>query len=83
MDNKKKNPIIAVLLSLLFPGLGHFYLTLYFNGIGYMIAASILWGAILSRKMVLMTINPLTFLFWLAFAAVYFYAAIECYRKAR
>jgi len=81
MKNKRRDPKIAVLLSLIFPGLGHFYLGEFFNGSSYMVAAGILWLAIFSRRQMLTVVNPVSLLFWFAMAAVYFYAAAECYRR--
>ena len=82
MKVKNKNPKIAVLLSLIFPGLGHFYLGQFFDGSAYVVAAGILWLAILTRRQMLTVVNPVSLLFWFAMAAVYFYAAAECYRRA-
>jgi len=83
MTKKGKDPRVAVLLSLLFPGLGHFFLGKYFDGSSYLVAAGILWTAILLRSSRLMTLDPVALLFWFATAAVYFYAAADCYRKAK
>jgi len=83
MAKKEKDPRVAVLLSLLFPGLGHFFLGKYFDGSGYVVAAGILWTAILLRSSRLMALDPVSLLFWFATAAVYFYAAADCYRKAK
>jgi len=82
MKAKSKDPKVAALLSLIFPGLGHFYLGRFFNGSAFMVAAGILWLAIFSRRQMLTVINPVSLLFWFAMAAVYFYAAVECYRRA-
>jgi len=83
MRKKEKDHKVAVLLSLLFPGLGHFFLGKYFDGSGYVVAAGILWTAVFFRSSRLMVINPVSLLFWFAMAAVYFYAAADCYRKAK
>lgn len=83
MTKKRKDPRVAVLLSLLFPGLGHFFLGKYFDGSSYIVAAGILWAAVFLRTSRLMVINPVSLLFWFAMAAIYFYAAADCYRKAK
>lgn len=77
-----KNKNISVLLSLLLPGLGHFYIGKYIDGLVFLVGAVILWLALFYRSSYFMTFDKFTsFLVWGALAFVYLYSLADAYRK--
>lgn len=79
---KKKK--VAVLLSLLFPGLGHLYIGKFVDAVVFIAGAGFLWFALSRRSSYLMTFdNPRSFLVWSALFFIYLYAAVDVYRKTK
>jgi len=79
-----KNKNISVLLSLLFPGLGHLYIGKYIDGICFIIGTAVLYYALFVKSSYLMTFNnPRSFIVWGALVFIYIYAIISSYIKTR
>lgn len=87
MKNKQSfssNKKIAILLSLLFPGLGHLYIGKWVDGIVFLAGAGFLWYAFFLRGYYLMnTGNPRYYLVLGALIFVYLYSIIDSYRKTK
>lgn len=80
MKNKKQSSLI---LSLLFPGLGHLYLGKYVDGVVFMLGIGFLWYALFAKNsQALNFISPRSYIFWVGFTAIYIFAFTDCYRKA-
>ena len=80
----KKNPKIALILSILFPGLGHLYLGQYLDSVVLICSTGFLWYAMLAKtSMALKFDSPRAYIFWLGFVAVYLIAAISAYKSAK
>src|SRR3989344_1262425 len=79
-----KNQKISALLSLLFPGLGHLYIKKYVDGAVFIIATAFLWYVMIypPNSQALNFSSPRSYIFWLGFTLVYFYAIADSYRKA-
>lgn len=79
-----KNKKISVSLSLLFPGLGHFYIGKYVDGIVFFLGAGVLWYAIWYRSTLLIYFNDSrSFLVWGALVFVYLFSIVDAYRKTK
>ncbi|MBI5222119.1 MAG: hypothetical protein HY980_01315 [Candidatus Magasanikbacteria bacterium] len=79
-----KNKKISAPLSLLFPGLGHFYIGKYVDGAVFFLGAGILWYAIWYRNALLIYFNnPRSFLVWGALVFVYLFSIADSYRKTK
>ena len=79
-----KNRKTFILLSFLFPGLGHLLINKYVDAIVFMSAAGFLWFAIFYRSSTLATFNnPRSFLVWAALIFIYLYSIIDIWVKAR
>lgn len=77
-----KSRNITVLLSLLFPSLGHFYIGKYVDGIVFFLGAGVLWYVIWYKSTLLIYFNnPRSFLVWGALIFIYSYSTIDAYRK--
>lgn len=79
-----KNKVLAGLLSLIFPGLGHLYASRYIDGVVFLLGAGVLWTVIVLKGSYLFEIEGLrTLIFWGGFIAVYLYALIDIVRKIK
>lgn len=79
-----KDKKISSLLSLLFPGLGHFYIGKYFDGIILFWGAGFIWLVLYIRSSYLLTFdNPKSFLVFGALLVVYAIAVVDSYRKTK
>ncbi len=79
-----KNKVLAGLLSLIFPGLGHVYVGRYTDGIGFLLGAGTLWTVIFLKGSYLFEIGSLRLLiFWGGFITVYILALIDVVRKMK
>lgn len=79
-----KNKKIALILSILFPGLGHLYIGQYLDGVVLIAATGFLWYAMLAKtSMAFHFDSPRAYIFWLGFVAVYLIAAISAYKSTR
>ncbi|OGY64674.1 MAG: hypothetical protein A2214_01385 [Candidatus Harrisonbacteria bacterium RIFOXYA1_FULL_48_8] len=79
-----KNKKISALLSLLFPGLGHFYIGKYVDGVVFVLGAGLLWYAIWYRSTLLLYLNnPRSFLVWGGLVFVYLFSIVDSYRKTK
>lgn len=79
-----KNKVLAGLLSLIFPGLGHAYAGRYADGIGFLLGAGALWAALLLKGSYLFEMGGLrALIFWGGFIAVYLYALVDIVRKVK
>lgn len=79
-----KNKKVAALLSLLFPGLGQFYIGKYVDGVVFSAGAGVLWYAIWYRSTQLINFNnPRSFLVWGALVFVYLFSSLDAYRKTK
>ena len=79
-----KNKKIAVLLSLLFPGLGHLYIGQYIDGIVFLAGAGVLWYAFFIRGYYLMmSANPRYYLVLAALVFVYLFSIFDAYKKTK
>lgn len=80
MKNKKYT---CLLLSLLFPGLGHLYLGKYVDGVVFMLGIGFLWYALFAQNSQALNLSsPRSYIFWVGFTVIYIFAFIDCYRKA-
>ena len=79
-----KNKKISVLLSLLFPGLGHLYIGQYVDAAVFTVGAGVLWWAFFLKGYYWKSIsNPRYYLILAALIFVYFYSIIDSYRKTK
>lgn len=79
-----KSKTLAGLLSLIFPGLGHLYAGRYTDGVGFLLGAGVLWGAIVLKGSYLFEMGGLrALIFWGGFIAVYLYALVDIVRKVK
>lgn len=79
-----KNKKISALLSLLFPGLGHFYIGKYVDGIVFFLGTGVLWYAIWYKSTLLIYFNnPRSFLVWGALIFIYLFSIADAYRKTK
>lgn len=79
-----KNKKISILLSLLFPGLGHLYIGKYVDGICFIAGTAVLYYALFARSWYLMTLNnPRSFLVWGTLVFIYLYAIVSSYIKTK
>ena len=79
-----KNKKIAALLSLLFPGLGHFYIGAYADGAVFFAGAGVLWYAIWYRSTLLIHFdNPRSILVWGALVGIYLFSIADSFRKTK
>jgi len=76
-----KNKKVAVLLSLLFPGLGHLYIGKYVDGIIFLIAALVLWLITFLRSEFILRFNNQTIILPLVLIGLYIYTIFDLYRK--
>ena len=80
----KKDPKLAALLSILFPGLGHLYIGQYFDAVVFLVGAGILYYALFTKSSYLMTFNnPRSFLVWGALLFISLYSLIDAFRKTK
>ena len=80
----RRNKRMAGLLSLIFPGLGHLYAGRYTDGVGFLLGAGVLWGAIVLKGSYLFEMGGLrALIFWGGFIAVYLYALVDIVRKVK
>jgi len=79
----KKDPKISVLLSLLFPGLGHLYIGQYFDAVVFIAGAGILCYAMFTKTYLMAFNNPRSFLVWGALLFISLYSLIDAFRKTR
>jgi len=79
-----KNKNISALLSLLFPGIGHFYIGKHLDALVILITAISLWLVGLSSDTHLLTFdNYRSFLVWGGLVFIYLYSFIDAYRKTK
>lgn len=78
-----KDVKIAVILSLIFPGLGHLYLRSYLDAVGFMFGSAVLWYALIVGKFYDFSYNSRALVFWLGFIAVYLIAVVTAYSGAK
>ncbi len=77
-----KNKKISAFLSLLFPGLGHFYIGKYIDGAVFLAGAGALWYAIWYKSTLLTYFNDFrSFLVWGALIFIYLFSIADSYRK--
>lgn len=77
-----KSKKVSVLLSLLFSGLGHFYIGKYIDGMVFLAGAGVLWYAIWYKSTLLIYFNnPRSFLVWGALMFIYLFSIVDAYRK--
>jgi hypothetical protein len=79
-----KKSKLSALFSLIYPGLGHFYLGHYIDGIIIGLVTSFLW-AIIYKKGMYLTLNsgPKTFAIFIGLLILYFYSIADAYLKSR
>lgn len=79
-----KNRMLAGLLSLIFPGLGHLYVGRYADGLGFLFGAGVLWAALLLKGSYLLEMGGLrALIFWGGFITVYLSALVDIVRKVK
>lgn len=79
-----KSKILAGLLSLIFPGLGHLYAGRYIDGVVFLLGAGVLWGVIVLKGSYLFEMGGLqALIFWGGFIVVYLYAFIDISRRVK
>lgn len=80
-----KNPKLTAFLSLLFPGLGQFYLQRWIDGIVFFVATAFLWFvAFVPKTSQVFNFNsPRSYIFWAGLIFVYAYSIIDAYKKAK
>ncbi len=79
-----KNPKIAALLSLLFPGLGHLYVGKYVDAVVFIAGAGVLWYAFYKKGYILMTLGNSRFYLLLgALIFVYLFSIFDAHRKTK
>lgn len=79
-----QKPLTAALLSLLFPGLGHFYLKKYADGVVILLITLFLWGVYFIKGYRFTYVAPVRrFIFWGGLGLLYFYALVDTYWKAK
>lgn len=79
-----KNPKVAALLSLIFPGLGQFYIRHYVDGVVFLAGTGVLWFVIFYRRSYLMTFdNVNSYLVWGALVFIYLYSMANAYFKSK
>ncbi len=79
-----KDKKVSLLLSLLFPGLGHFYIGKYIDGVVFIAGAAVLWYAFFLKGNYLMIISsPRYYLVLGALIVVYLFSVVDAYRKTK
>ncbi|MBI2086147.1 hypothetical protein HYT74_02280 [Candidatus Daviesbacteria bacterium] len=79
-----KDKKVSILLSLLFPGLGHLYIGKFIDAIVFISGAGILWYAFLLKGSYLMsTRSPNYYLVLGALIIVYLFSIFDSYRKTK
>ena len=79
-----KNKKTAALLSLLFPGLGHFYIGKYVDGAIFLLGAGVLWYALWYKSTLLLHFNnSRSLLVWGALIFIYLFSIADAYRKTK
>lgn len=76
-----KDPKISLLLSLLFPGLGHLYLKQYIDALVFLIATAFLWFAVYKSPYTQDTDSLNFYVLWGGVIIVYLYAIFDALRK--
>jgi TM2 domain-containing membrane protein YozV len=77
-----KNPKVAALLSLIFPGFGQLYIGQWINAIVFLVAAGFLWGIIITRDPVLFSyLEAKAVIVQGALIFIYLYSIFDAYRK--
>lgn len=79
-----KDRKVSVLLSLLFPGLGHLYIGSYIDAVVLVIGAGVLWYAFFVKGFSIMAgSNPKSYLVLGALIFVYLLSVFDAYRKTK
>lgn len=79
-----KDKKVAILLSLLLPGLGHLYVGKYVDAVVFIAGAGVLWYALFLRGyFLMMSANPRYFLVLGALIFVYLFSILDVYRKTK
>ncbi len=77
-----KNKKISAFLSVLFPGLGHFYIGKYIDGAIFFTVAGALWYAIWYKSTMLIYFNnSRSFLVWGGLFFIYLFSIVSSFRK--
>ncbi len=70
-------------MSLLFPGLGHFYLHDYSDGTVFILGAGFLWYALFAENSQAMNFGSLrSYIYWAGVAIIYIFSFIHAFYKA-
>lgn len=84
LTERMKNKKIAILLSLLFPGLGHLYTGQYADAAVFIAGAGILWYVLLTRgEFLRVNAAPRFYLILLALFSIYLLCFLNVYKKTK
>ncbi|OGY88885.1 MAG: hypothetical protein A2927_02005 [Candidatus Komeilibacteria bacterium RIFCSPLOWO2_01_FULL_45_10] len=79
-----KDKKVSIILSLIFPGLGHFYIGKFFDGVIFLLGTGVLWFAIFYRSTLLLYFNnSRSYLVWGALLFIYLYSVVDVLVKTK